>query len=132
MEQIFNELKSYYEKNDFESIFKHKYGIYFIKMRSLSRTEILKRLAEKAGVDIGNIKGRQLFKYLFCQFTDIKIIDNFINETYQEERAIRRKNEENLYNQLYRLPILDWGGFYQNAVEQTIVNNYVKKNTELR
>ncbi len=34
---------------------------------------------------------------------------------------------KNLYTQLYRLQVFDWGGFYQNAVEQTIVNNYVKK-----
>lgn len=26
---------------------------------------------------------------------------------------------------LYKLKVFDWGGFYQNAVEQTIVNNYV-------
>ena len=25
------------------------------------------------------------------------------------------------------MKVFDWGGFYQNAVEQTIVNNYVKK-----
>jgi hypothetical protein len=25
------------------------------------------------------------------------------------------------------LQVFDWGGFYQNAVEQTIVNNYIKK-----
>jgi len=127
MEQIFNELNDYYKNNDFERIFNHQYGIYFLKLRSLSRTEILKRLADKANVDINGIQGRQLFSFLFCRNIDEQIIDEFIIEIYEEERAVRRENEDYLYNQLYRLPVLYWGGFYQNAVEQTIVNNYIKK-----
>jgi len=127
MEHIFDELNNYYKENDFESIFNHKNGIYFLKLRSLSRTTILRKLAEKAKIENENIKGRQLFKYMFCQNIDITLIDELINDTYKEERVIRMANEENLYNQLYRLPILYWGGFYQNAVEQTIINNYVKK-----
>ncbi len=127
MEQIFNELNDYYRNNDFESIVNHQYGIYFLKLRSLSRIEILRRLAEKANIDISGIQGRQLFSFLFCQNIDERIIDEFILEVYEEERTVRRENEDYLYNQLYRLPVLYWGGFYQNAVEQTIVNNYIKK-----
>jgi len=127
MEQIFNELNNYYKNNDFESIFSHQYGVYFLKLRSLSRTELLRRLAEKANINVDNVQSRQLFGFLFCQNIPVNIINEFINEVYEDERAVRRENEEYLYNQLYRLPVLYWGGFYQNAVEQTIVNNYIKK-----
>ena len=37
------------------------------------------------------------------------------------------RDESYLYSQLYKLKVFDWGGFYQNAVEQNIVNNYIKK-----
>ena len=127
MEQIFNELNNYYKTNDFGNIFNHQYGIYFLKLRSLSRTELLRRLADRANINIDGVNGRQLFSYLFCQNINEQIMDEFINEVYEEERAVRRDNEEYLYNQLFRLPVLYWGGFYQNAVEQTIVNNYIKK-----
>jgi len=127
MEQIFNELNDYYKNNDFESIFSHQYGVYFLKLRSLSRAELLRRLADRVNINIDGIQGRQLFKFLFCQNIPEDTINLFINEVYEEERAVRRENEEYLYNQLYRLPVLYWGGFYQNAVEQTIVNNYIKK-----
>jgi len=127
MEQIFNELNDYYKNNDFESIFSHQYGVYFLKLRSISRAELLRRLADKVNINIDGIQGRQLFKFLFCQNIPENTINLFINEVYEEERTVRRKNEEYLYNQLYRLPVLYWGGFYQNAVEQTIVNNYIKK-----
>ena len=127
MEQIFNELNDYYKNNDFENIFSHQYGVYFLKLRSLSRTELLRKLAESVNINTTDIQGRQLFKYLFCQNIPENAINQFINEVYEEERAVRRENEEYLYNQLYRLPVLYWGGFYQNAVEQTIINNYIKK-----
>jgi len=64
---------------------------------------------------------------LFCQNIPEATLDAFIRQIYQKEREERVGNEENLYTQLYRLSLFNWGGFYQNAVEQTIVNNYVKK-----
>ena len=127
MKQIFNELNNLYKENNFENIFNHQYGVYFLKLRSLSRVKLLKRLADKANIDIEDVQGIQLFSFLFCQNIDEQVIDEFIIEVYEEERGVRRENEEYLYNQLYRLPVLYWGGFYQNAVEQTIVNNYIKK-----
>lgn len=93
----------------------------------MSRAEILRQLAERIGANIENIQGRQLFEHLFCQNISEEIIDGFIREVYRQERVERIGNEDNLYTQLFRLTVFNWGGFYQNAVEQTIVNNYVKK-----
>lgn len=68
-----------------------------------------------------------MFEYLFCQNIPEQTINDYIREIYQQERQERIGNEDNLYSQLFRLTVFNWGGFYQNAVEQTIVNNYVKK-----
>ena len=43
----FKKLKRSYEDNDFEAIFEHEKGIYFLKLRSISRTALLKDFAEK-------------------------------------------------------------------------------------
>jgi len=127
MRETFIKLNTAYKNNEFEAIIDNQYGNYFLKLRSLSRTEILRQLAAKAKVNIENIQGRQLFEYMFCQNIQEVTIDNFIREIYQQERSERIVNEENLYTQLFRLTVFNWGGFYQNAVEQTIVNNYIKK-----
>lgn len=127
MRQIFRMLNSAYQNNKFETILDHQHGNYFLKLRSLSRTEILRQLAERSNINIENVQGRQLFEHLFYQNIPEATIDELIREIYQQERVERIGNEENLYTQLYRLQVFDWGGFYQNAVEQTIVNNYVKK-----
>lgn len=127
MQEIFRELNTAYERNNFPFLLNHPHGNYYLKLRSLSRAEILRQLAERANIPIDNIQGKQLFEHLFCQNIPEATIDDFIREIYQQERAERIGNEENLYTQLFRLQVFNWGGFYQNAVEQTIVNNYVKK-----
>lgn len=122
----FRELKIYYDNDNFEKLLYHKLGVYFLKMRSVSRAPLLKRLANKAGIDITNINQRDLFEYLFKQI-DESLLNEFLIEVYDEERQNLIQDEAQLYNQLYKVKVFDWGGFYQNAVEQTIVNNYVKK-----
>lgn len=129
MREIYTLLNNAYRDNNFETIFAHENGIYFLKLRSLSRAQILRNLAERTNVNVDGIGGRELFPHLFCSNIDECAIDEYINELYTTERAERLANEADLYIQLYRLENFDWGGFYQNAVEQTLVNNYIKKIT---
>jgi len=103
MREIFRLLYKAYQNNEFDIILNHRHGNYFLKLRSLSRTEILRQLAERAQVNIDNIQGRQLFEHLFCQNIPQAVIDTFIKEIYQQERSERIGNEENLYTQLFRL-----------------------------
>jgi len=123
----FKKLKKAYDENEFETIFNHKLGILFLKLRSLSRNSLLQELSEKLDIDVSDVENKKLFEFLFTQNIDDKILNKFIDEKYDEERKQRIGNEEFLYSQLYKLKLFDWGGFYQNAVEQTIVNNYIKK-----
>lgn len=127
MKEIFKLLNNAYNNNDFGTILNHPFGNYFLKLRSISRAEILRQLAHRQKINIQNVQGRQLFEYMFCQNIPEQTINDYIREIYQQERQQRIGNEDNLYSQLFRLAVFDWGGFYQNAVEQTIVNNYVKK-----
>ena len=74
-----------------------------------------------------NIKGSAPFEYIYQQQLDEKVLDKFIDQRYQQERAKRKKNETALISELYKLKVFDWGGLYQNNLERTIVNNYIKK-----
>ena len=87
----------------------------------------MRELGERLKIDTSEISGRDLFEFMFCKNIANDEIDDFIKQIYERERKERIKNEDCLYSQLYKLKVFDWGGFYQNAVEQTIVNNYVKK-----
>lgn len=131
MIEIFRELNTAYQNNNFEAILNHQYGNYFLKLRSLSRANILRQLAIRAEVDVENIQGRQLLEHLFCQNISQEIIDTFIGEIYQEERNIRMQNEEQLLHHLYRINNLDSGGFHKSEVEVYIVKNYIKDISDL-
>lgn len=126
MQQIFRTLNTAYQNNDFEVILNHQFGNYFLKLRSLSRTAILRELSHFATINIENIDGRHLFEHLFCQNISQETIDSFIRQIYQRERVIRAQNEEHLYSHLYRINTLDSGGFNQSQVEVFIVKNYIK------
>ena len=54
-------------------------------------------------------------------------IDKFIRVNYKKEREVRKEKEEELFNELYKLKVFDWGGLHQNSLEKTIVDNYIKK-----
>jgi len=125
----FKILKKYYDENRFELLLSHELGIYFLKMKSISRAPLLRKLADKLKIDVSHVSGRgnSLFEYLFCCNIDEKVLDEFLVELYNEELKDILQNEEQLYSQLYKVRVFDWGGFYQNSVEQTIVNNYVKR-----
>jgi hypothetical protein len=123
----FKVLKKCYEENNFTDLCDNNLGMYFLKMRSLSRTVLLEELAQDLEIDVTGLSGRELFEFLFCKGIDEKDLDSFIRKVYRRERKTRQDNEDSLYSQLYKLKVFDWGGFYQNAVEQTIVNNYIKK-----
>lgn len=123
----FKALKRYYRENDFEALITHDLGLYFLKLASVSRTSLLRRLAKKIRIAVPNISGRALFEYLFCKQISMDALDEFLVELHEEQRQQLIPDEEQLYSQLYKVKVFDWGGFYQNAVEQTIVNHYVKK-----
>lgn len=102
-------------------------GKKFLKLRSLNRSEYLKLLLKENEVDIKGLKIKELLSKAFDLCITIDNINDFIKKNYKKERENRKKNEENLYNELCKLKSFDWGGLYQNSLERTIVNNYIKK-----
>ena len=104
-------------------------GMRFLKLRSLSRREQLEYLIDKFDLEIGSIRSRGWLKLIYESNIPLDDIDDIILELYEKERAIRRENEQQLVNELYKIQSFDWGGLHQNSLESTIVNNYVKKIT---
>jgi len=123
----FKTLKKLYDDNRFAELIKHPDGIYWLKLRSVSRSEQLKQICDKAKLDYSEIPAKGLLEFIFEKRPDITVVDEFVNSMYEIERSERRKNEDYLVSQLYQMKIFDWGGLFQNSLEQTIVNNYVKK-----
>ena len=106
-------------------------GRRFLKLRSLSRRELLEGLFRLARRQPRTTGVRALFREAFDDQAIVEdVIERHIREMYEEERAVRRQREPALVDQLYRVQVFDRGGLHQNSLEKTIVDNYVKKITD--
>ncbi len=123
----FNTLKNLYDNNQFVDLINDPDGIYWLKLRSISRAPQLRELCRRAGIDYEGIGYRQLFKHIYDNRPKEQAIEELIKDLYEEERGKRRESEDYLISQLYQMKVFDWGGLYQNSLERTIVNNYVKQ-----
>lgn len=123
----FNTLKNLYDNNQFVDLINDPDGIYWLKLRSISRAPQLRELCRRAGIDYEGIGYRQLFKHIYDNRPKEQASEELIKDLYEEERGKRRENEDYLISQLYQMKAFDWGGLYQNSLERTIVNNYVKQ-----
>jgi hypothetical protein len=123
----FDVLRRLYDNDDFAGLIHNPDGIYWLKLRSLSRTEQLKELCRKVGIKCDEIPNRSLLAHVYKERPNESHVDSFIRNLYETERSERRDKENHLISQLYQMKVFDWGGLFQNSLEQTIVNNYVKK-----
>ena len=123
----FEQLKRQYEDNRFGDLINEDDGIYWLKLRSIARKEHLVAVCQKMGIDGSNVKYQDLLRFIFDRKPPIEVIEDYISETYESERSVRRSNEDYLVSQLYQMRDFDWGGLFQNNLERAIVNNYVKK-----
>jgi hypothetical protein len=123
----FDAIAELYNSNRFAELVRHPNGIYWLKLRSISRARQLGQLCEKVGIDCEGIPGRQLLAHVYGWNPDEQKIDELVEELYEQGRSERRRNEDQLVSELYQMKVFDWGGLYQNSLERTIINNYVKR-----
>jgi len=123
----FKKFKQLYQDNKFDVLLREQGSIYWLKLRSISRKEILIDFCVFANIDYTNTRGTLLFEYIYESKPKEELLDKFIAQRYLIERSKRKLNETELVSELYKMRIFDWGGLYQNNLEKTIVNNYIKK-----
>jgi len=123
----FNQFKKLYQDNKFDLLLKDKDSVFWLKLRSISRKELLLDFCAQNGITPAGAKGAALFEYIYESKPDGKVVDKFIDKRYSIERAERKSNETKLVSELYKMKVLDWGGIYQNNLEKSIVDNYIKK-----
>ncbi len=123
----FDEFRRLYDGDQFVQLLRNPDGVYWLKLRSISRVKQLRQFCQYAGLECADIPDAQLFAHVYYHKPDVKILESFMRELFQVERASREANEDYLVSQLYQMRVFDWGGLYQNSLEQTIVNHYIKR-----
>lgn len=105
MTTAFNTLRRLYDNNQFSALLNDPDGVYWLKLRSVSRLAQLQDLCQRVGIDCEGLPGRQLLSHVYNHRPDEEIVDWFIQELYEKERAIRRATEDYLVSQLYQMKV---------------------------
>jgi len=127
MNLSYDKANALFKEDKIRELASTKEGLKFLKLRSLSRKEYMAFLIKKNGLDVGNRKSREWLQILYESKLSMTLIDLTISELYEKDRAERITHEDSLISELYKVSAFEWGGLYQNSLEKTIVDNYVKK-----
>ena len=119
--------KKLYQESKFDALLKEKEATYWLKLRSIARKPLMLEFCNLCGINSDNIKSPKLFEYIYKKKPNQKLLNTFIVNKYQKDREDRKSEEAKLISELYKMQIFDWGGLYQNNLERTIVDNYIKK-----
>lgn len=123
----FKHFKQLYQDNKFDILLKDPDSVYWLKLRSISRKALMVEFCLKNAIDTTNFRRTALFEDIYESKPSEKCIDDFIAQKYLVEREERKASETKLVSELYKMKVLDWGGIYQNNLEKSIVDNYIKK-----
>ncbi|MFH1258412.1 MAG: hypothetical protein ABII74_01115 [Elusimicrobiota bacterium] len=110
----FKHFKQLYQDNKFDVLLKEAGSIYWLKLRSISRKELLDEFCTLANIDCSNVRGTALFEHVYKLQPSEELLDKFIAQKFLAERSERKANETALVSELYKMKVFDWGGLYQN------------------
>ena len=92
----FKQFKQLYQDNKFDVLLKDPESVYWLKLRSISRKELMVSFCAENGIDSTGVRGTALFEHIYESKPDEKIVDKFIAQKYSIERAERKANETKL------------------------------------
>ena len=120
-------LKQLYDDGDLPGIMAEPHGLFFLKLRSLERTEPLRFVAGRAAIEVQGRRNTDILRALFLSELDEATLDASIGALYNENAADRAQRAERLVPELIKVRTLDWGGIRSNDINRHIVDRYVKK-----
>lgn len=123
----FDQAERAYREDRISDLSEDPEGMRFLLLRCLSRAAHTDELASDIGVNLSTIQRRLRLRHLFDFGVSGAQLERTIKRIHTAERAERAQREGALITELYKMQSFDWGGLYQNSLEKTIVDNYVKK-----
>ena len=123
----FQRFKKLYQGNKFDTLLQQRNSVRWLKIFSISRKNLLVKFCRAAGIKCQKTAGVDAISEHIYNSQHGQLLDNFILQEYRAARTRRLADELALVSELYKVRTFDWGGLYQNNLEKTIINNYVKK-----
>ncbi|MCL2063827.1 MAG: hypothetical protein FWG98_05595 [Candidatus Cloacimonetes bacterium] len=121
---MFKKLKNLFDNNNIFELLKHDESILWLKLRAISRKDLLLKFIDLNDIKINSKKSSEIFEELFNIVKEHALIDDFIKANLIK---LTLEQEQNLVSELYKIKHFDWGGDYKNALDRHIVDKYIKK-----
>lgn len=121
--------KSRYDDNQLEDFNTNELALLWLKIKSISRKELLDNFLLENGIDLTsktlNDKFKELYEVLSKDLNaNQKKLDDFIRT--ENNKQISNLDINGLVSQLYKLRYFDWGGDYKNQLDKYLVDRFIK------
>ena len=121
---MFEKMKYLFDNNKIYELLTYEESTKWLKLRAISRKELLKNFCKSYNIIIKSTKVSDIFEELFYKLEDHSIIDNFIKSNL---KLLTPQQENYLVSELYKIKYFDWGGDYKNALDRFIIDKFIKK-----
>ncbi len=125
----FNKCQAFFDADDMQQLASSDAGLLWLKLKSISRKELLEEFERFAGLPQKQNKARDKFSAAFFALSkDAKKSHGVINRFIKKRAATHSPAElERIASELHKMQAFSWGGDYSNALDKFLVDRYVKK-----
>ena len=125
----FKKFQKLFDSDKIQELSESAAGLLWLKLKSVSRKQLLNELQEFAGLSKSPDKVGEKFFAIFNELSsDIEKSDELINRFIRDRSEIYSEKElESVASELHKMQSFSWGGDYNNALDKFLVNQYVKK-----
>ncbi len=121
--------KDRYEKDELEEFNFNQTGLLWLKIKSITRKEILKDFLKNNSIHLSSKSlNNQFIESYELMSKNLELyhmrLDSFIKE--KNKQQTKKLDIKKLISELYKLKLFDWGGDYKNALDRYLVDRYVK------
>jgi hypothetical protein len=125
----FEQWKNRYDNNQLEEFNTNDLALLWLKIKSISRKEILDNFLLLNNINLTSKKLNDKFKELYQLFSENlnaahKTLDDFIRA--ENSKQFSSLDIDGLVSQLYKLRHFDWGGDYKNQLDKYLVDKFIK------
>jgi hypothetical protein len=121
--------KKYHQNEMLEKFNTDRSGLLWLKIKSILRKDFINNFAQFSKIPLTSTRLNDQFKELFEQLSvnidkSHRLLDKYIGIVNCHQ--IEAIDEQKLVSELYKLKTFDWGGDYQNSLDQYLVSRYIK------
>ena len=102
-------------------------GIFWLKLKSITRKENLVKFIEESEIEIKATKVKEMAKEIYCLYSKNivqynTLINTFLEKETKQELIDITEKFDTIKSELYKMEIFEWGGDQNNSLDKKIID----------